>query len=66
MPSPTSDDASKARPIKLRRNSTKSREYEHADTNPLGKTWNHMKDTFVIVDDFTRMSFVYPITDKSQ
>jgi len=25
-----------------------------------------MKDALVIVDDFTRMSFVYPIKDKSQ
>jgi len=32
----------------LRRHSTKSREYWHADTNPLGKTWNHMKDAFFI------------------
>jgi len=60
------DDASKARPIELRRCSTESREYWHADTIPLGKIWNHMKDAFVIVDDFTRMSFVYPIKDHSQ
>jgi len=66
VPGLTSDDASKASPIELRRRSTKSREYWHADTIPLGKTWNHMKDAFVIVDDFTRMSFVYPIKDKSQ
>ena len=61
-----SDDASKARPIELRHRSTKPREYWHADTIPLGKTWNHMKDALVIVDDLTRMSFVYPIKDKSQ
>jgi len=66
VPGPTSDDASKARPIALRRRSTKSREYWHADTIPLGKTWNHMKDAPVIVDDFTCMSFLYPIKDKSQ
>jgi len=62
----TRDDASKARPIELRRRSTKSREYWHADAMPPGKTWNHMKDALVIVDDFTRISFVYPIKDKCQ
>ena len=59
-------DASKARPVELRRCSTKSREYWHADTIPLGNTWNHMKHALVIVDDFTRMSFVYLLKDKSQ
>jgi len=66
VPSPTTDDASKTRPIKLRRRSTMSREYWHSDTIPLGKTWNHMKYALVTVDDFTRMSFEYPIKDKSQ
>jgi len=65
VPSPTSDDASKARPIELRRCSTKSRECWHADTIPLGKTWNHIEDALVTVDDFTCMSFVYSIKDKS-
>jgi len=66
VPCLTSDNAYKARPIELRRRSTKSREYWHADTIPLGKTWNHMRDALVIVDDFTRMSFVYRIKNKSQ
>ena len=66
VPGLKSVDASKARPIELRRRTTKSREYWHADTIPLGKTWNHMKDALVIIDDFTRMSFVYRIKDKTQ
>ena len=66
LPSLTNNDASKARPVELRRLSAKSREYWHADTIPLGNTWNHVKHALVIVDDFTRMSFVYPIKDKSQ
>jgi len=66
VPGLTSDDASKVTPIELRHHSTKSREYWHADTIPLNKTWNHMKDALVIVDDFTLMPFVYPIKDKSQ
>lgn len=53
-------------PLELRRCSTKSREYWYADTVPLGKTWNHTKHALVMVDDFTRMSFVYLIKDKSQ
>jgi len=65
VPGLTSDDASKARPIELRRRSTKSREYWHADTIPLEKIWNHMKDALIIVDDFTRMLFVCPIKDKT-
>ena len=51
LPGHTSHDASKARPVELRRRSTKSREYWHADTIPLGNTWNHMKHAVVIVDD---------------
>ena len=66
LPGHTSNDASKARPVELRRRSTKSREYWRADTIPLGNTWNHMKLALVIVDDFTRMSFVYLLQDKSQ
>ena len=65
LPGLTSNEASKARPVELRSRSTKSREYWHADTIPLGNTWNHMKNTLVIVDDFTRMSFVYLLEDKS-
>ena len=60
------NDASKARPVELHRRSTKSRDYWHADTIPLGNTWNHMKHVLVIVDDFTRVSFVYRLKDKSQ
>jgi len=68
VPGPTGDDASesKARPIEVRRRSMKSREYWHTDTIPLGKTWNHMDDAFIIVDDFIRMSLLYSITDKFQ
>jgi len=66
LPGLTSNDASKVRPVELRRRSTKSREYWHSDTIPLGNTWNHKKNALVIVDDFNRMSFVYPIKDKYQ
>jgi len=38
LPGHTSYDASKARPVELRRRSTKSREYWHADTIPQGNT----------------------------
>jgi len=60
---PTGDDVSKTRPLEFR--STKSREYWHADTVPLGKMWNHVKHALVMVDGFTRMLFVYLIKDKS-
>jgi len=66
LPGPAGNDASKARPVEFRRRSTKSREYWLADTIPLGNTWNHMKHALVIVDDFTRMSFVYLLKDKFQ
>ena len=66
LPGLAGNDASEARPVELRRRSTKSREYWHADTIPLGNTWNHMKHALVIGDDFTRMSFVYLLKDKSQ
>jgi len=59
VPGPTSDDGSKARPIELCRRSTKSREYWHSDTIPLEKTWNHMKDALVIVDDFTGTRMIH-------
>jgi len=55
VPGPTSDDGLKARPIELCCRSTKSREYWHSDTIPHEKTWKHMRDAFIIVDDFTRL-----------
>ena len=64
MPGPTGDDVSKTRPLELHRRSTKSPEYWHAGTVPLGKMWNHIKQALVIVDDFTRMSFVHLIKDR--
>ena len=52
-------DAKHVKPVELRRRSTKPREYWHADTVPLGQTWHHIQHALVLVDDFTRMSFVY-------
>jgi len=52
-PDPTSDVATKTRPLELRRRSTKWREYWHPDIVPLRNTWNHMKYALVIVNDFT-------------
>jgi len=53
-------------PHELRRRSAKPREYWHADTIPLGKTWNHMKQALIMVDDYSRMSFIYLMKDKTQ
>ena len=42
------------------RHSTRPRQYWHADTIPLGsKTWNNMKHALILVDDYSRMTFVY-------
>jgi len=54
---PTGDKVSKTRPLELRHRITKSREYWHADTVPLGKTWNYIQHAFVMVDDLLVCSF---------
>jgi len=50
-------------PHELRRRSAKPREYWHADTILLGKTWNHMKQALIMVDDYSCMSFIYLMKD---
>ena len=50
-----------------RRHSTRPRQYWHADTIPLGsKSWNNMKHALILVDDFSRMTFVYLLKEKTQ
>ena len=60
------ETATKPAPVELCRRSTKPREYWHADAIPLGNTWNKMKHALVIVDDFTRTSFIYLMNDTFQ
>jgi hypothetical protein len=49
------------------RHSTRPRQYWHADTIPLGsKTWNNMKHALILVDDYSRMTFVYLMKAKTQ
>ena len=50
-----------------KRHSTRPRQYWHADTIPLGsKTWNNMKHALILVEDYSRMTFVYLLKEKTQ
>jgi len=52
-------------PHELRRRSAKPREYWHADKIPLGKTWIHIKQALIMVDDYSRMLFIYLMKDRT-
>ena len=52
---------------KVPRYSTSPGEYWHCDTIPLGsKCWGNFTEALIMVDDFSRMVFVYVMKDKTK
>lgn len=52
--------------VAAQRRSTAPRQYWHADTIPLRPNWQKAKHALILVDDFTRQTFVKLLKNKTQ